>query len=307
MRQAFVETIIDLARENKNLFLLTGDLGFSIFEDFKKEFPKRFFDIGVAEQNMIGVAAGLALSNKIVFVYSIIPFATMRCLEQIRNDLCMHNLDVRIVGMGAGLHYGTAGSTHYAIEDISIMRSLPNMTIISPATPNDTKNAFRATISHKGPVYIRLGKSYGVVKSENEDSFSIGKAILVEKGSDITIIAIGGILYNAKKCTDILKNNDISIRLINMHTVKPIDKDIILKASEETKAIFTIEEHSVIGGLGSTVAEVLAEAKNRIPFRRFGLPDSYPKSFGDRNYLLDKNGLSAEKVANDILKIWQGI
>lgn len=307
MRQAFVDTLIGLARENKNLFLLTGDLGFSIFENFRKEFPKRFFDAGVAEQNMIGLAAGLALSGKVVFVYSIIPFVTMRCFEQIRNDLCMQNLDVKIVGMGAGLHYGTAGLTHYATEDISIMRSLPNMKVISPATPEDTVNALKAAMAQKGPFYIRLGKSYGIVKPRPDCKFSVGKAILVEKGSDITIIATGGILYNAKKCADILRDKNICVRLINMHTIKPIDKDIILKASEETKAIFTIEEHSILGGLGSAVAEVLAESQQRILFRRFGLPDSYPKSFGGRNYLLDKNGLSAEKMANGILKIWQGI
>ena len=307
MRQSFVDTIIDLAKNNKNLFLLTGDLGFSVFEGFKKQFPKRFFDVGVAEQNMIGVAAGLALSGKTVFVYSIIPFATMRCFEQIRNDLCMQDLDVKIVGMGAGLHYGTAGSTHHAIEDISIMRSLPNMTVICPATPEDTRNAFRAAMLRKGPVYIRLGKSHGILDCKSKQRFSVGKASLIKNGDDITIIASGAILYDAKECADyLLKNNNIKTRLINMHTIKPIDKNIILKASKETKAIFSVEEHSIIGGLGSAIAEVLAQSKNKALFKIFGLPDAYPKSFGDRNYLLKKSGLSAMKMASDILKVLRG-
>jgi transketolase len=302
MRTAFITTLTELAGKNKDIFLLTGDLGFSVFENFRKHFPERFFDVGVAEQNMIGIAAGLALSGKIVFVYSIIPFATMRCFEQIRNDLCMQNLNVKIIGMGAGLHYGPAGPTHHAIEDISIMRTLPNMTVISPSMPEETENVIRSAAERQGPVYIRLSRSYGSIECNGKSVFSIGKGLLIEKGNDITIISTGTILYNAKKVVDILKKEGVCTRLINIHTIKPIDKEIILKAARETNAVFTLEEHSGIGGLGSAVSEVLAESNAKVKFKRFALPDKFINDVGRQKYLLLKCGLSAEGIASVILQ-----
>lgn len=301
MRSAFLEALTELFRKQKNIFLLTGDLGFSIFENLKDEFPGRFLNVGVAEQNMIGVSAGLALSGKIVFVYSIIPFATMRCFEQIRNDLCMHNLDVKIIGMGAGLHYGPAGPTHHAIEDIGIMRSLPNMTVISPSCAWETGQAIKSAVEHKGPVYIRLSKSYDSKENYKERVFRIGKGVLINNGSDITIISSGSILHNAKSIVEVLKKYNIYARLINIHTIKPIDKDIILKAARETKAIFTMEEHSIVAGLGSAVAEILAESNYKVMFKRLALPDKFVKNVGSRECLCKMNDLSVEQMVAAIL------
>ncbi|PIV39137.1 MAG: 1-deoxy-D-xylulose-5-phosphate synthase [Candidatus Omnitrophica bacterium CG_4_8_14_3_um_filter_43_15] len=303
MRKAFTDTLTGFARANKNIFLLTGDLGFSVFEGFKNEFPDRFYDVGVAEQNMIGLAAGLSMSGKRVFVYSIIPFATMRCFEQIRNDLCMQNQDVKIVGVGAGLHYGTAGSTHYAAEDISIMKSLPNMKVFSPATQQETVSVFRFMATHHGPMYVRLGKA--CCAQPQIKRFFMGRGVLLRNGSDISIISTGSILSNALEAGDILAGKGISVRLINIHTIKPIDKEIIMDAIMQTKAVFTLEEHSIIGGLGDSVAAIVAESGSGILFRKFGLPDAYPKVYGERNYMLKKYGLSSQDIVKSILKIWQ--
>ena len=303
MRTAFINTLTELAKENKSIFLLTGDLGFSVFENFQRQFPLRFFNMGVTEQNMIGVAAGLALSGKIVFVYSIIPFVTMRCFEQVRNDLCMQNLNVKIIGVGAGLYYGAAGPTHHAIEDIAIMRSLPNMMVVSPSTPDETRCVIESAIEYQGPIYVRLGRNYGPIGSYKSGRFCLGQGVMVNDGSDITIISSGSILRIAKDAAEKLNNEGTQVRLINLHTIKPVDKEIILKAAKETNAIFTIEEHSIIGGLGSAVAEILAESNLKIMFRRFALPDAFVKEAGSREYLLEKSCLSAEKIARTILKL----
>lgn len=302
MRQAFIDALTGLAKKNKDIFLLTGDLGFSVFEGFRDKFPGRFFDVGVAEQNMIGIAAGLALSGKVVFVYSIIPFATMRCFEHIRNDLCAQNLNVKIIGMGAGLHYGTAGTTHHALEDISIMRSLPNMTVISPSDPGETKNAVESAAGHEGPVYIRLSRCCGPIGAVRGQDFCIGKGVLIEEGSDAVIIATGSILYNAKGAVEILRRKGIHARLINIHTIKPIDKDIILKAAKETGALFTVEEHSVIGGLGSAVAEILAESGCKARLKRLALPDEFIKEVGSGKYLREKNNLTEDGIVRAVLE-----
>jgi len=306
MRIAFIKTLIELAKKDKDIYLLTGDLGFSVFEEFKQRFPDRFVDCGVAEQNMIGVAAGLALSGKKVVVYSIIPFVTMRCFEQIRNDICLQNLDVKVVGVGAGFSYGAQGPTHHAIEDLAIMRSLPNMTVLCPVDPIETGLAVKAMFKLKGPVYLRLGKS----KEENIHSksfeFKVGRANLIKNGKDITIMGIGPILKNALNAAEILeKEMNISVRIISMTTFKPLDKNIVLKAVKETKAIFTIEEHSLVGGLGSAVAEILAESKDKILFRRIALPNEFCKEVGSQEYLREKNNLSVKGIKKTIEKIWR--
>ena len=239
MRKAFIDTLIKLAEKDKRIFLLSGDLGFSVLEPFKEKFTDRFFNMGVAEQNMIGVAAGLALSGKIVFVYSIVPFVTMRCFEQIRNDLCFQNLNVRLVGVGGGVAYGTAGATHHALEDIAIMRSLVNMTVIAPGDPKETEMTINASLKHSGPIYIRLGKGNEPVV-HTAQNFEIGKGIVLKKGKDVTIIACGSMLFTAQQIEKELEKNNLSVNLISMPTVKPLDKEIILKSAHQTKAIFTI-------------------------------------------------------------------
>lgn len=308
MRRQFINTLTELARKDNRIFLLTGDLGFSFFEEFRKEFPKRFFNVGVAEANMVGIAAGLALSGKIVFIYSIVPFVTMRCFEQIRNDLCSQNLNVRIVGVGGGLCYGSAGMTHHSIEDIAIMRALPNMTVVCPGDSFEVEMAVKEALSWEGPVYLRLGKGGEPKIHSDIPNFKIGKGIIIKNGNDITIMSTGNILYMAKQITDKLTNENISVRLISMHTVKPLDKKIIIESSRETKAIFTLEEHSLIGGLGSAVAEVLAEeGTKKALFKRFSLPDSYCREVGSHEYLREKNKLSVDQITDNILKIYKSI
>lgn len=301
MRSAFINTFTKLARANRDIFLLTADLGFSVIEGFQREFPRRFFNIGVAEANMAGIAAGLALSGKTVFMYSIVPFATMRCFEQIRNDICMQDLKVRIIGAGGGLCYGNAGPTHHSIEDIAIMRSLPNMAVICPGDPLETELAVKATEGRNGPVYIRLGKSREPAVHSGIKGFKIGKGILIRKGGDVAVIATGNMLHTSLEVAERLRSKGIGVSLISMHTVKPIDKDIIRKVALNTKAVFTIEEHSIIGGLGSAVSEVLAEGRRKVYFKRIGLLDAYPKDIGSQGYLRSRLGLSPKDIEKSIL------
>lgn len=299
MKQIFIDNLIKLAEKDENIYLLCGDLGFSVLEKFRDKFPKRFINTGVAEANMIGVAAGLALSGKTVFVYSIIPFLIMRSFEQIRNDICYQDLDVRLIGVGSGLGYGSAGFTHHAIEDIAIMRALPNMKVICPGDFFEIEKA----IQSKGPVYIRLDKS-SENKIHSNKINSITKGITIKDGKGITIFVSGDILYEAKQVSEELKSRNIDVRLISMPMIKPIDKEIILKSAKETKAIFTIEEHSLIGGLGSAVAEILSEENKKIIFKRIALPDKYCKKIGNHKYLKEKNNLSMDEITKNILKIY---
>jgi len=305
MRQAFVKAILEAAKKDKRIVLLTGDLGFSVLEEFQKRFPKRFFNVGVAEQNMIGVAAGLALSGKKVFVYSIIPFVTLRCFEQVRNDICYQNLNVKLVGVGEGFSYGVLGMTHFSLEDIGAMRNLINMTVICPGDPVETELAVKQSVNFPGPLYLRLGKSGEPIVYSKQPDFEIGKGIIVKEGRDIAIIATGNMLYNGKQAAEKLQENGISVRLISMHTIKPIDKEIILRAAKETKAIFTVEEHNIIGGLGSAVAEILAESGSNVLFKRIAVPDNLIKDIGSQNYLREKFGLTAEAITKFIFEICQ--
>ncbi len=310
MRTAFIKTLMEIAEKDENIYLLTGDLGFSVFEDFARKFPERYINCGVAEQNMIGVAAGLALSGKKPIVYSIIPFITMRPFEQIRNDICIQNLDVKIVGVGGGLSYGSLGSTHHAIEDLAIMRALPRMTVLAPADPIETSSAVREMFKLKGPVYLRLGKSKEENIHQKPFNFKIGKGNLVKNGKDITIIGAGPIVKSAVLAADLLKKEyGVSARVISMSTVKPLDKNIIIKSAKETKAVFTVEEHNIIGGLGEGVAAILAEIPNsKINFKRIGINDHFVKKVGDQNYLKEKEGLSPngiKKTIKNFLKIRQ--
>jgi transketolase len=302
MRQAFINTLTELSRKNEKIFLLTGDLGFSVFEKYKEEFPQRFFDVGVAEQNMIGIATGLSLSGKIVFVYSIIPFLTMRCFEHIRNDISYQNVNVKLVGVGGGFAYGSAGFSHHAIEDVGIMRMLPNMTVVCPADPLETELTIRSAVKHNGPVYIRIGKTKETILSGKKD-FKLGRGRLIKEGRDITIITTGDILGNVIKAEKKLSECGINARIINMHTVKPIDEEIILKSARETKAIFTVEEHSTIGGLGSAVAEILSGiSHSSILFRKIAVPDRFVKEIGDQEYLREKNNLSVNGIFKTIIE-----
>lgn len=299
MRAVFIKTLTELAEGDKNIYLLTGDLGFSVFEDFIKRFPKRFINCGVAEQNMMGVAAGLALSGKKVYVYSIIPFVTIRCLEQIRNDIAYQNLDVKIVGVGTGFSYGPLGTTHHAIEDVAILRSLPNMTVLCPADPVETKELILQSYKTKNPTYIRLDKKGEKELYDFKPSIVIGKPSVLKEGKDGVIITTGTYLETGVNIVKRLEQDGHSFKLINMHTLKPIDVTALLKEIKGSKLIFTLEEHSIIGGLGSAIVEILSA--DNITFRSFGFDDRYPETVGQQDYLRKYYKMDEESIYQEII------
>lgn len=304
MRNTFVKVLEKFCATNENIFLLTGDLGFTLFDEFRQKYPNRFFNLGIAETNMIGVAAGLALSGKKVYCYSMVPFLIMRCFEHIKIDLCYHNLDVRLVGVGGGLVYGLEGVTHHAIEDIAIMRSLPNMTVVVPGDPIEVSACVSASIDYKGPMYIRLGRSGEPNVHCNTPDFEIGKGIvLFNRGNDICIFATGTMLYKAKIAAEIISNKGFGVTLISLHTIKPPDEMLIKECAKKYKAIISVEEHSIIGGLGSAICEVLTEIHYEGLFKRIGLPDKFNRYVGRTEYLHQKYSLTPEDIANNIIKL----
>lgn len=286
MRNAFIQTLCQLAERDPRIWLLTGDLGFSVLEAFAERFPDRFINVGVAEQNMIGVATGLARCGKVVFTYSIANFATLRCLEQIRNDVCYHQANVKIVAVGGGFTYGAAGYTHHGVEDLGVLRILPNLTLVAPGDPVETRLATRAIVDWPGPCYLRLEKTGNPTVHVVEPAFHLGRAIAVRPGRDVTLISTGGMLPETLATASRLAIEGIEARVLSMHTLKPLDAGAVLQAARETRAIVTVEEHRVIGGLGSAVAEVLAEAQpGPCRFRRFGVPDQLYHRVGSQQFL----------------------
>ena len=302
MRNAFLAELFELAQRDERITFITGDLGYSVVEKFMDTLPKQFLNAGVAEANMTGMAAGMALSGRIVFTYSIANFPTLRCLEQIRNDVCYHDANVKIVCIGGGLAYGAMSVTHHAIEDLAVMRAMPNMTIIAPGDPVETRAATQAVVAHDGPCYLRLGKAgEPVVHTQPITDFRIGKAIRLRDGHDLTIISTGGMLYTAMQVADRLAADGIHARVVSMHTLKPLDTDEIHAAVADTSALFTLEEHSIIGGLGSAVAEYLAEDDcPKKPFKRLGMPPAFSPHIGAQDYMLAQHGLNAEGVAASV-------
>ncbi len=304
MRKAFVSTLMDMAGDDERIYLFAGDLGFSIFEPFMEKYPSHYLNMGVAEQNMIGVATGMALSGKIIFVYSIANFPTFRCLEQIRNDVCYHDVNVNIVTGGGGLPYGALGITHHATEDIAIMRALPNMTVIAPGDPQEAAQATQACAAWPGPCYLRLGKTVEPDVHESPPSFSIGKAITLKDGEDATLISTGCMLKSAVEAAGLLSGEGISARVLSMPTVKPLDRDAVLAAAGDTGVIVTVEEHSIVGGLGSAVAEVLSEAPGiDCRFHRLGVKDTFSHDVGNQEYLLRAHGLSTDDIVRAVINL----
>lgn len=300
MRTTFIKTLLDLARKDKRIILLTADLGFSVFEEYIKELPKQYFNMGVAEQNMTGVAAGLAAEGKIPLIYSIVPFVTMRNFEQIRNDVCYQDLNVKIVGVGAGFSYGPYGHTHHGLEDLGILRTLPNLTILAPGDPLEAALATKGMLKKTGPVYLRLGKAGEPNVHQKSPVFQIGKGIVIEEGRDLTILATSTMLLTASLVKDKLREKGYSVRFVSMHTIKPLDEELIIDCNQKTKAIFTVEEHSLIGGLGSAVAEILAENGGKTIFKRIAVPDHFTKEIGLSDYMRKVNGLSVDQITKTI-------
>jgi transketolase len=295
MRTAFINTLCELAEHDDRIWLLCGDLGYSVLEGFASRFPERYVNVGIAEQNMAGMAAGLAMSGKNVFVYSIANFPTMRCLEQIRNDICYHNANVKIVSVGGGYTYGSQGYTHHGVEDIAVMRVLPNMTVVAPGDPIESRLATKAIAAHSSPCYFRLGKAGEPIVHQIEPEFQLGKAITVREGKDLTLISTGGMLELSVQVADKMALEGCFVQVISMPTVSPCDQDAIIQASRTTGKIITIEEHG-IGGLGTIVAEILAEIDEPVKFIPLRLPSAPVKTAGSQNYWREKNQLSVDSL-----------
>lgn len=301
MRNAYIDSLYELTKENGNVYSFVADNGAIVFDKYRKDFPDNFVNFGIAESVMVSVAAGMASRGKIPFIYTIIPFLIMRAYEQIRNDVCMQNMNVKIVGIGAGVSYSTLGPTHHAIEDIALMRVLPGMTVISPADPLEARKAVKEAVKIKGPVYIRLGTSKEPAVYKGDYRFEIGKGVVMRDGRDATVIATGNSVHDAQMACDELEKNGKRIRLINIHTIKPIDEEVILKAARETNAIITVENHSVIGGLGSAVAEVLAKkVTGKIKFGSLGFNDTYCHGYGTLAELKDAYGIGKIGIVNKV-------
>jgi len=303
MRTAFRDTLLEELRHDSTIMLLTSDTGFHVFDDFKQDFPDNYLNAGIAEAAMIGVAAGLAMSGKKVFVYAIAPFVTFRCLEQIRLDLCYQNLPVKIIGVGAGLTYGPAGPTHHAIEDIAVMNCLPNMTVICPGDALETSAAVRASMGLAGPCYLRLGKSgEPVVHSGPVLDFAVGKGICLRSGRDLVVIATGNMLATGEEVCRALENHGLQAGLISMPTVKPIDRDLLVKLAENIRLLVTIEEHNLIGGLGAAVADLLMAEELAVRLIKFGIPDCYTDCAGSQEYWRTRYGLTPPQIVSKIVE-----
>jgi transketolase len=295
-REAYGKALAKLSNINENVVVLDADLSKSTkTADFKAVSPERFINMGIAEANMMGVAAGLSTCGKIPFASTFAMFAAGRAFEQIRNSICYPKLNVKVCATHAGLTVGEDGATHQSIEDISLMRSIPNMTVINPADAVETEAAILAVAEYNGPCYVRLGRlPVSVINDLDSYKFEIGKGVTLADGNDITIVATGMMVELALEAKDELAKDGINARVINIHTIKPIDKDLLIKAAKETGAIVTAEEHSVIGGLGSTVAEVVTE-ECPVPVLKVGIKDTFGES-GKPNELLKVYGLTTEAI-----------
>lgn len=301
MRNAFIARLAGLARANPKILLITGDLGFGVFEEFEKEFPRQYLNAGVAEQNMTGLATGLALEGRTVFTYSIGNFPTLRCLEQIRNDVCYHKADVKIVSIGGGFSYGALGFSHHATEDLAILRSLPEMTVVAPGDLWEASEATSAIADRSGPCYLRLDKSSAGKTQKPGEKFEIGKARTVREGNDLTLIVSGGILGMALSAAARLGDEGIYCRVISLHTLKPIDSEVLLRAARETGGIVTIEENTLFGGMGSAVAEILLD-HNVQPkrFSRIGLDNQLTTAVGSQDHLRKTYGMDEETLVQRV-------
>lgn len=294
-RQSYGEALAKLGEENKNIVVLDADLAGATKTDiFAKKFPDRFFDMGIAEANMISTAAGLASCGKIPYASTFAVFATGRAYDQIRNSVCYPKLNVKICATHAGITVGEDGATHQMIEDISLMRTLPNMTVISTSDDIQTKWAVKEISKIEGPVYLRLARlATPIIYDENQE-FSIGKAVQIGDGTDATIFATGVTVAEALKAQELAKEKGMNIRVVDIHTIKPIDEDMIVKCAKETKKLISIEDHNIIGGLGSAISEVLT---SKYPCRliRLGIPDTFGKS-GKAEDLMEYYGITANKI-----------
>lgn len=302
MRNAFIRSVLELAKADRNIELVTGDLGFDVLKPFWEAVPDQFLNVGIAEQNMTSMAAGMAMEGKIVFTYSIGNFPTLRCLEQIRNDCAYHGANVKIICVGGGFVYGSLGISHHATEDLAVMRSLPDVAVFAPADRVEAAAVAKAVAEYPGTCYIRLGRGGEPVAREKIDGFRIGEAIPVQEGTRVAIISTGDIYGEVAAAREILERSGIHPTIFTFPTVKPIDMQTVIACAQGHELIVTCEEHNIVGGLGTAVAEVLAEAPSRARLLRVGIPDSYCTTVGTQSHLREQYGLNGKQIAQRILK-----
>jgi len=297
MRKAFINKLAESARKDGRICLIVGDLGYSVVEDFAREFPDRFLNAGVAEQSMLGIASGWSLAEKkIVFVYSLGNFPTMRCLEQIRNDCCLHKANVKIVSVGSGITYGQSGYSHFAIEDLAVMRALPNISIFSPADPAEAGICLDLMIRTEGPAYIRIAKTGEAVLERKNKEFQLGDYVEYRKGKDLCLIGIGTIISECLSAAEQLRE-DLSSAVIGIPVFKPLREDLLVEYLKGFSSIATVEEHSSCGGLASVVGEIIARHGIKVNFLKLALPEGFNKT-GSQSDLRSLCGLSAGEIAS---------
>lgn len=298
MRNRFAAELTAMADRDERVVLLSGDIGNRLFDDFKERHPDRFLNCGVAEANMMGMAAGLAMSGLRPFAYTITPFVTTRCLEQIRVDVCYHDVPVTIVGVGGGLSYAGLGATHHSCEDIAFLRALPGMTVVCPADAHEVGGAMRAALRQDGPVYLRLGKKGEPMVHESEPEFELGRALTVRGGDTVTVLATGNVVPMAVEAAGLLEAAGVSTRVVSFHTVKPLDEGMLADALWSSSVVVTFEEHSLIGGFGAAVAEWLADhGPAPATLVRIGTRDEFLHESGGQRHARERYGLTPETVA----------
>ena len=301
--EVFAETLLELARKDKDIIVVTSDSrGSGKLTSFGKELPDQIIEVGIAEQNLVGICAGLSAVGKKVFGVSPSSFLTARSLEQIKNDIAYSDHPVTLVGISAGVSYGQLGATHHSIHDIAVLRAINNINIVVPADNFETKEVIKSAVNFKHPLFIRFGKRPMVKLHEGEHNFKIGNGIKIKSGSDLAIIATGETVQRALKASELLEKLNINCTLISMHTIKPFDEEIFLNSISKVKAVITIEEHSISGGLGEKCASVLMQKNIHLPFKILGFPDEYMVN-GSQKDVLDHYNMSAEKISEIAKKL----
>ena len=307
MRNAFAQELVELAEEDERIVLLSGDIGNRLFDPYKEKFGDRFLNCGVAEANMIGVAAGLALKGFRPITYTIASFGTLRCLEQIRVDLCYHNLPVTIVGVGAGLSYASLGYTHHANEDIAILRSLPNMKVVCPSDPWETRSALRASLAQEGPTYLRLGKKGEPEIHSEKPHFEIGKGLPIQDGDDVCILSVGTVMPIVLEAAKALEAQGISVKVVSFHTVKPLDENLLSEMLRSSRLVLSVEEHSAIGGAGSAISEwLVSQQLDTHNFLPISLLDQIPHVVQNTKSARDESGVSSVGIVQKVNEYMKG-
>jgi transketolase len=306
LRTRFFSDLVAAAQADSNIVLIVGDLGFGVINEFVDKVPRQFVNAGVAEQNMTGMAAGMALAGAKVFTYSIANFPTLRCLEQIRNDVAYHGADVVVVAVGGGLAYGALGMSHHATEDLAILRSIPGLAVAAPGDPEETSVILEDLIAHGGPAYLRLGKAGERTVHQQRPSFERGKIVALAAGSDVALLSIGAMLPTAVDASEALEAAGVSVTVASVPWLAPFDAEAVIALATSHRLVVTVEEHSVSGGLGGAAAEVMAECEDAAPLLRIGVPHRFSSVVGDQDYLRAEHGLTQERITERVLKKLEG-